>query len=88
MGGRHGHGSDGLHGLHRHGEPEEEAGGDVVEGGEVEVVEHDEGQRDGDVRPEVSDGVRELCPKEAFELYGVREAAPAEVGSGGGVAGD
>jgi len=48
-----GDGGDGLHGLDRHGEAEEQAGGDVVErsederGSEIQVVDQRQSQHDG-----------------------------------------
>lgn len=72
---------DGLHGLDGHGDGEEEAGEEVVEGGEdegggeVEVVDEGEGEDDGDVGTEVADGATQLRPDGGFE---------AEAGGEGG----
>lgn len=74
-----GNGGDGFHGLDRHRGPEEEAGGDVVEGGEdeggaeVEVRDEGEGEDDGDVGAEVADGAAELGPEGGLEADGGRD---------------
>lgn len=66
-------GSDGLHGLDGHGDAEEEAGGEVIEGGEdeggaeVEVGDEGEGQDDGDVGAEVTHCAGELGAERGFE---------------------
>ncbi|PON89419.1 hypothetical protein TorRG33x02_147700, partial [Trema orientale] len=89
-----GDGGDGLHGLDRHGDAEEEAGGDVVESGEdeggaeVEVGDQAEGQDYGDVRAQVADGAGELGAEGGFQAETRRDVGtplPAtEERSGGG----
>lgn len=76
-----GGGGDGFHRLYGHGGAEEDAGGDVVEGGEDEgggeIEIHDERQRenDGDVSAEVADGAAQLGEEGSLEAEGGRDAA-------------
>lgn len=89
-----GDGGDGLHGLDGHGDAEEDAGGDVVEGGEdegggeVEVGHQGEGQDDGDVGAEVADGAGELRREGGLQAEVAAPPAVEEegrgVGGGGG----
>uniref|UniRef100_A0A0E0MZY9 Uncharacterized protein n=1 Tax=Oryza rufipogon TaxID=4529 RepID=A0A0E0MZY9_ORYRU len=95
-------GGDGLHGLDRHGDAEEEPGGEVVErgederGAEVEVGRERQRQHDGDVGAQIAHRAAQLRPHRRLEPYGGRdEPAGAVAGlageervAGGGCHGD